>query len=1289
MLARFLRTFYHACWYAFAAVILFTAVSVTLLRLTLPHINNYRENIQAWVGDFIGYPVEIKHIGADWQGWVPHLTLNQISILNLSGTDTIANFQSARISFDPLSSLLQQELTPLQLTITGLDLTIIRQPDGSINIARTEAEINDRDLQDTSSVFAGWLLLQRSISIQQANINFHDIGKQRHPVLLSDVSLRLRNAVGRMQLEGSANLPYEYGEGFNFALDAFGDITTPSWSGRLYLEGRNIYPAAWLAFDENNPNDIKLASSPGTIKLWSDWRDAKVNKIEGQVNIPDIQLQAADSNYVIQHLNTTFSLTRLNDNGTELSLEIDELLTENGTWPKTTINISKHPGNEEKNYRYTGQFSYLKVDDVISFIKLLPESGNDIANLVDFELKGNLINSFLIYDPALPIQEQLIIDSDIDRLRIKHIPDNSVITGLSGHLLGNMEHGTVKLNSTSVDLDLPSAFENPLAFHELNGNVKWTHDDGRRIFKIDDVKAHTVDFNSRLRGKIIFQPGSSLPSADMLINISNVNIKNVSRYMPTAIPEKARSWLNTSLVSGNISSLNMALRGPLENFPYYNNEGQFKIVANVHNVTLDYDPKWIPINGIEAEVMIDGNSLVVNARSGKIQNADITWAQVVINGLNADKPLIRIDGEVKGHTDDAIHFIKNSPLVSIGTLNEITQHDIKGEITLTLGLDIPLKHEPVKVNVEVTFHDAILDSPSMGIKLDNITGTVLFTEDSIISREISANYFNQPVELGINSILGNIPEISLSGITDSQFIIDQVTHFFPKLASVAGELNNRVTGSSQWFATLSPEEPFSESNHNRLLKITSPLSGLSIDFPAPLGKADGFVPLEISTIISDANQKMIDFDYGDVLSGHIEFDNSLQDSLTQAEFTFGSATNPPKDFSGIIIDGQIEHLSLPQWFGFINTSNIDIESELINTLQFDVTVSSLNFLDQAFNDVNIQMDKQQSGWNINLNGEDIAGDIIVPENTAIEPLKASFNKINIAENNTSDNNEAINPGKFPPLQIQVTEFNYGKIKLGEMTLNTSVVENGMSIDLISFDKPDLAIAGKGIWQLIDETEVSEFNIKLNANYLNSMLETFDYSVAAIKDGETTLNMDAKWNGSPMDFSLSNISGNLIMEIDKGQFLDIKPTAGRLFGLLSIQTLFRRLSLDFTDLFSEGLSFDQIEGNFTIAGGNAYTNNLTMTGPSANIDVTGRTGLVDQDYDQVVTVTPQFADSLPVASALFGPIGVGVGAVIFLAGEMFKSIPEQIDKLLRYQYTIKGKWDEPKVEKYSGKSETSG
>ena len=195
-----------------------------------------------------------------------------------------------------------------------------------------------------------------------------------------------------------------------------------------------------------------------------------------------------------------------------------------------------------------------------------------------------------------------------------------------------------------------------------------------------------------------------------------------------------------------------------------------------------------------------------------------------------------------------------------------------------------------------------------------------------------------------------------------------------------------------------------------------------------------------------------------------------------------------------------------------------------------------------------------------------------------------------------------------------------------------------------------------------------------------MLDTFNYETANIENGETRIELSANWNGSPMDFSVANLNGKLNMEIAEGQFLDIEPKAGRLFGLLSIQALPRRLSLDFADFFDKGFAFDSIKGNFSIEKGQAYTNDLQMLGPAGDITISGRTGLETEDYDQIATVVPKVSDSLPVASALFGPVGVGVGAVIYFAGELFDSIPSNIDKILTQQYSIKGSWEDPEIEK---------
>ncbi|MCI0438464.1 MAG: TIGR02099 family protein, partial [Chloroflexi bacterium] len=188
-----------------------------------------------------------------------------------------------------------------------------------------------------------------------------------------------------------------------------------------------------------------------------------------------------------------------------------------------------------------------------------------------------------------------------------------------------------------------------------------------------------------------------------------------------------------------------------------------------------------------------------------------------------------------------------------------------------------------------------------------------------------------------------------------------------------------------------------------------------------------------------------------------------------------------------------------------------------------------------------------------------------------------------------------------------------------------------------------------------------------------MMERLAYQFTAIEAGETEATMQLRWPGMPTEFELDRLGGRLALTIAKGRLLDVEPRVGRIFGLLNFQSLQRRLALDFDDLFKRGFAFDRIAGNFALEGGNAYTNDLSMLGPSARVDISGRIGFARRDYDQLAIVTPELASSLPVASALFGPVGAGVGAALFLAEQMFDSLPERIDGMVRRHYTITGSW----------------
>ena len=120
---------------------------------------------------------------------------------------------------------------------------------------------------------------------------------------------------------------------------------------------------------------------------------------------------------------------------------------------------------------------------------------------------------------------------------------------------------------------------------------------------------------------------------------------------------------------------------------------------------------------------------------------------------------------------------------------------------------------------------------------------------------------------------------------------------------------------------------------------------------------------------------------------------------------------------------------------------------------------------------------------------------------------------------------------------------------------------------------------------------------------------------------------------------------------------------------------RRLSLDFSDIFSKGMSFDEIDGNFAISEGHAYTNNLILDAPSSQVEVSGRIGLEDEDYDQHVRVIPNLSSTLPIAGALAG--GPGLAVVMYITHKLLK---DPIDKLTEFEYQVTGSWQSPVVTK---------
>ncbi len=1279
MLNRILTGLYHFFWYAFAFIILSAAVLVTVVRLALPEIGSYNNEIQSWVSTQMEHPVVIEGISAEWQGWTPNLYLENIDLYTKDNSSLITKLDSAHIGIDLLTSIRAREIIPNYLSVSGLDLNISRRNDGSLSISSdNDASFNTDSTK--SSALSGWLLKQKHIILEKASVAWHDQKSPNKETQFSDVKIQLKTDNQRLQIEAEVSLPEQLGQSLSVKMDVNGNILTPEWSGSIYVETEKFNPTDLL-------NDFQIKSIGGiaNIKLWTSWEQSRLIDFNSELDYSSLLLTT--ENYKLPVNNITLSLfgNRIQNKDWRLSVKIDELQTANNFWPASKHQLIIEKDSNDNN-QYDAYFSYLNLEETLPFIlasNIIPDSIKDV--LEQQTIEGELIDLIINYQPDSKENSSVQFKTAFNNLAFISADKNHSISGLKGSLATNNENLKIQIDSSAPKINVGSLYEAPLSFSDLNANLELINNETTELI-IHNLNITSIDLSISSSGKIRFDKKS--PFIDMVMHVDETDIENIPTYLPKQTRSELRGWFNNALAGGKFLSGDLLFHGYLNDYPFNNAEGNFKTLINIENTTLEYNPNWPAIDNFTAEIILNNDDLTILSRSGYIFDAKIDDLSGEIKNLSKGNHLLNVTGSLSGHTTDATHFITQSPLKENNSLRE-SINNVVGSFELDLKLGIPLgKH---KTNVEglVAFTDASIESNIPGLGLENVNGKVNFTNHEVWASDILALYQGLPVTLTIPKIGPDEPyseAYEISGLAKKAFILNQLSSFFPSFNNTGKKMSAYFDGESKW--ALSLKKSISDNNiSNRVVELSSDLNGVEVNLPYPFGKnKEETRPLTFSTILTGKSINKINFNFDNLFFTDVIVDNSKNLMVKNILIGLGKEHDESPQTSEISIQGALVKLNLSEWIDVIAIDNIAQSqkntTDQTKSITGEFTIGELQIINNNFTDVKINLNNPAEGWQLFFDGSGIKGlaQLIKIGNNQKSKLLVELESLSLHESETASDSSQSEIGKIPELDVSIGSFNYNGNQLGKLELQTNNVENGINISNLSISKPGFNIKANGEWMRLDDIDRSEFYARLESESIETMLATFNYDSANIKEGQTIIEMNANWMDSPMNFSMEKIIGELDMKIDKGQFLDINPSAGRLFGLLSIQTLPRRLALDFTDLFNKGFAFDSISGNFNMDQGHAYTNDLELIGPAANIIVSGRTGFVTEDYDQIATITPKVSNSLPVASALFGPIGVGVGAVIYLTGELFKSIPDKIDQILRYQYSIKGSWDNPDIVK---------
>ena len=369
----------------------------------------------------------------------------------------------------------------------------------------------------------------------------------------------------------------------------------------------------------------------------------------------------------------------------------------------------------------------------------------------------------------------------------------------------------------------------------------------------------------------------------------------------------------------------------------------------------------------------------------------------------------------------------------------------------------------------------------------------------------------------------------------------------------------------------------------------------------------------------------------------------------------------PED--GVLLSAELSEVSLES----INSLFGDLNSRSFIT-NANINIQEFNVYGYQLTNSNIKYMPTNENLSIQILSNDVSGNILWNQKENL--LKAGFEKLHLKKKSslTEDENKFIfsNP---PKINIKVNSLSLDEETYGNLSLVAYKKNKVWNIENFKITNSDHTINGSGLWD--DEGLIPNTSINFSWN-INNIQKTFDQLSypELIKDGKASVIGMLGWPKSPFDFDKSVLKGNFSLTATDGVVLEAKPGVARLFGLLTLQNLPRRLSLDFSDIFSKGFIFDRINAGVIINNGILKSNRFTMEGPAAEVSIKGETNIIEETQNIHVVVNPRISDSLSLLSLAGGPLA---GAAAFIAQKILK---DPLNKILSDEYQIIGTWDDP-------------
>lgn len=909
---------------------------------------------------------------------------------------------------------------------------------------------------------------------------------------------------------------------------------------------------------------------------------------------------------------------------------------------------------------------------------------------------------------------------------------------LSGTLEASQAGGMLLLDSRDAVIEAPGLLEEPrVAARQLAGRVRWSMAPQMQVqVQVEDLVFANADIE--LAGGGSWRAGGKGAGlVDVNVRVPRLSIAAAPRYVPLAASEPLRVWMRHALLGGTANDGTVRLRGDLKDFPFADPaSGDFRVAFKLRDAVLDYQSAaqptadgsvraaWPRVDDIDADLVLERRKLEVNGR-GAILGARITRAAVRIPDLASKDAHLLIDGAASGPLAEIARFMVQSPLnAKLGNLFSTTT--AVGNARLDLKLDIPLKHARdtlVAGAVVLANNDLALreDIPA----LTRASGRVEFTERTVRIVNATAN------------ALGGSARIDGGTTADGAIVINARGTATPAGTRrsidvpVVQRLLDRAQGSTRYGAVITLRS-------RRLdLRIDSDLVGWQVDAPVPLVKtAAEPLPLRIELLPNEnsaeraaerTSERTTERDSLRVTAGSLialQFERARSGTEMRVERgVIGVGEPAPLPDRGVLAHIAVPRLDADRWLALLDADGTSASaasaasgsatgasarggsnSAMPNLL--NARVRNLTIAGKSLANVVLGATRGADGtWQMNVESDHASGAVNWrPAQAGAGPrVTARLSRLSIPDTQREQVTALLDApvADVPGLDVIAENFELSGKVLGRLELQASNVGRGASaawqLQKLEIVNPDARMSATGQWARepvgtsagtsagisagttaagnAGSGGARRMNLALSIEFSNAGALLTRLGIPdAVRAGAGKLDGEVSWRGSPFSLDFPSLNGQLRLNASKGQFLKANAGAGRLLGVMSLQSLPRRITLDFRDVFSEGFAFDSISANAAVTNGVLDTRDFKMRGVSATVLLEGTADLGKETQALHVLVLPEIdAGSASLAYAFLANPAIGLGA--FVAQLLLR---DPLSKAFSFEYDVTGTWSEPQV-----------